>query len=143
MSPATVVIRSCQFLCVEAVVLGVLARGMHARSYNVEYSATPWLSSLHMPFYHELHTRIRALAASGEFGPAFDVHAATAWGRGCGTPIAGLHTMQTTTERLAGVPDGSVDVSFSNAVFEHIADANATFAVRGSIACPPSSPPSA
>ena len=125
----------------QAPVLGVIARGLRAQSYSIEYSSTPWLSSLHIPFYTALHTRLASLAAADTLGRSFNLHAATAWGRSCGNSIDGMRTLKTTSERLAGVPDGSIDVSVSNAVFEHIADVNATFTALarvsrlGSVTC--------
>ena len=127
----------------QAPVLGVIARGLHARSYSVEYSNTPWLSALHIPFYEALHARLaRVSRAKGTLGESFNSHAAMAWARSCGRHRdAGMQLLTTSTEVLEGVPDGSIDVSVSNAVFEHISDVNATFAALarvsrlGSLTC--------
>lgn len=115
----------------QAPVFGVIARGLHAQSYSVEYSGTMWLSRLHVPFYEALHARLAHISAAGTLGQRFDSHAATAWGRSCGLANRakdGMKLLTTTSERLEGVPDNSIDLSVSNAVFEHIADVNATFA---------------
>ena len=125
----------------QAPVLGVIASGLHAQSYSVEYSSTMWLSRLHVPFYEALHARLARISAAGTFGQTFDSHAATAFGRNCGRAKGGMHLLTTTSERLEGVPDSSIDLSLSNAVFEHIEDVNATFAALsrvsrlGSLTC--------
>ena len=109
-----------------AVVLGTLLRGLGAKSYSSEYSPTPWVSPFHVPFYTKLHQHIHTLAASGSLGE-YNIQAATEFAHSCGKNISGLTTLQTTSEALSGVPTGTVDFSFSNAVFEHIIDLESTF----------------
>ena len=112
----------------QAVVFGAIVRGLNAQSYNLDYSATPWISSLHVPFYRKLHARLREVAAAGTLGPHFNHRAAAAWSRSCGQQTDGVYVHVGTSEQLQGVPDSTIDFSVSNAVFEHIADAEATFA---------------
>ena len=87
------------------------------------------MSFFHVPFYTKLHQHIHTLAASGSLGNTseYNIQAATEFAHSCGKNISGLTTLQTTSEDLSGVPTGTVDWSFSNAVFEHIIDLDRTF----------------
>eukprot|EP00930_Biecheleria_cincta_P050137 TRINITY_DN35312_c0_g1_i1.p1 TRINITY_DN35312_c0_g1~~TRINITY_DN35312_c0_g1_i1.p1 ORF type:complete len:483 (+),score=57.27 TRINITY_DN35312_c0_g1_i1:124-1572(+) len=102
-------------------------RGLHTTVYATEISPVPWTPMRHGPFFEVLCQQAGIAATEGLFGPRFDLELAGAYGKHCGQGVPGVSELRTTFEQLEGVPDNSVDVSYSLAVLEHISDPGACF----------------
>jgi len=118
-----------------------LLRGLNTTVYATEIQPISWTPSRHGPFFEVMEDLVREAAAQGSLGPRFDVERAAAYGRQCGSGVPNIAELSTTMEQLEGVPDASVDVSYSLAVLEHITEAGPSFKALarvsrvGSVSC--------
>eukprot|EP00933_Yihiella_yeosuensis_P080127 TRINITY_DN9353_c1_g1_i2.p1 TRINITY_DN9353_c1_g1~~TRINITY_DN9353_c1_g1_i2.p1 ORF type:complete len:423 (-),score=68.41 TRINITY_DN9353_c1_g1_i2:245-1513(-) len=103
-------------------------RGLRAEVYATEIQPIPWVPSRHGPFFDDMYTFVKEGAATGVFGPRFDLNLARNYSLHCGKNVSGVHELSTTLEKLDGVPVDGVDISFSLAVLEHISDVQTSFA---------------
>lgn len=119
----------------------VIMRGFGTTIYAMEPYPVPWTPLRHGPFYDALLEDTRVAQARGELGEAFDVDKAADFARRCGQDPENVTILQTTLEVLAGIPDSIVDITYSNAVLEHISDPIASFKAlarvtrKGGVSC--------
>eukprot|EP00933_Yihiella_yeosuensis_P047615 TRINITY_DN4348_c2_g1_i2.p1 TRINITY_DN4348_c2_g1~~TRINITY_DN4348_c2_g1_i2.p1 ORF type:complete len:487 (+),score=77.86 TRINITY_DN4348_c2_g1_i2:80-1540(+) len=116
-------------------------RGLRTTVYATEIVPIPWVPSRHGPFFDVMYELVKEAAEAGDFGPRFDLDLARQYSQLCGKQVPGVYELSTTLEVLQGVPDNSIDISYSLAVLEHISDAKASFKAlarvhrHGSLTC--------
>jgi SAM-dependent methyltransferase len=93
-----------------------------AEAVAVERFASPWNPDYHPKFYARLRERL------AERGPAVDLTPLDTIVTQSRYPRACISIHNCSLEELVGVPEASIDLVLSNAVFEHLYDLKSAFA---------------